>query len=97
MAVVALAACTWVLGTALVGVTDAVAYLAPALLLSRSVASGRYPGERTYAAGSPAAAPRSPASHGPPGATPMPAARLPRGGVLLAAGLAGRAPPPAVL
>lgn len=97
MAVVALAACTWVLGTALVGMTDAVAYLAPALLLFALVATGRYPGERTYARriskrrrGRPRRTVRL-------GRRRCPLALMPRGGVLLAAGLAGRGPPPAAL
>jgi hypothetical protein len=77
------------------GLIEAIAYLVPVLLLLALVAGGRYPGERAYARR---------VAHARV-ARPWRAARvhrrrrlwvveLPRGGALLASGLAGRAPPP---
>ena len=93
MAVVSLIAAVWVLGTAVLGVADALGYLAPALVLLALVALGRYPGEDAYtrrlagrfATRRPRAIPLC--------WTPRVRTLVVRGGVLLAAGLAGRAPP----
>lgn len=96
MAVVALAALVWALGSAAMGAMEALGYLAPALLLLALLALGRYPGERAYARRlgrrSRARSRRAPRARRWRGALPA----LPRGGALVAAGLAGRAPPPRV-
>lgn len=93
-AAVALAALLWALGSAAIGAAEALAYLTPALLLLALLALGWYPGERVYARRlgrrartRSAGAPRVRRWRG-----ALPA--LPRGGALVAAGLAGRAPPP---
>jgi hypothetical protein len=65
-------------------------YLAPALLLGAMLALGRYPGERLLLARS---RPRTRRTAPRLGCHRPARARLPRGGELLAAGLAGRAPP----
>jgi hypothetical protein len=96
MAVVALAALVWALGVAAIGATEALAYLAPTVLVLALLALGRYPGERAYArhlrGRSRARIVRVPRARRWRGALPA----LPRGGALVAAGLAGRAPPPRV-
>lgn len=87
----------WLLGLEGLGIEAAVAYLAPALLILLPLVGGRYPGDRVLAR---AASRRSP----PRRARRVPSARLrrslpeaslPRGGRLVGAALAGRAPPPA--
>ncbi|HEY1273976.1 MAG TPA: hypothetical protein VGF25_03670 [Thermoleophilaceae bacterium] len=91
MAILALAAAVLLLAGATLGAVEAFTYLAPALTLFVLFALGRYPGERAYLRRlrrsnrpqRPRAA-RSPR---------RPHAALPRGGALLANGLAGRAPP----
>ena len=93
MAVVALLALVWALGSAAIGATEALAYLAPVMLLLALLALGRYPGEDAYACH------LGRGSRGPVARVPRvrrwrgPGPALPRGGALLAAGLAGRAPP----
>ena len=89
----AVLAAAWLLALALVGVGEAFAYLAPALLLGLPLLAGRYPGERPLAR---ALSRRRP----PPRRAPLcapPAARVfaltPRGGRLVATALAGRGPP----
>jgi hypothetical protein len=73
----------------------ALLYLAPALILWALLTGDRYPGERILErvrrAASPVAAAPAPA----PAARPArpPRRRMPRGGVLVAWSLAGRAPP----
>ncbi len=96
MAVVALVALVWALGIAAIGATEALAYLAPVMLLFALLALGRYPGEDAYArrVGGRARVRIARASRMPRWGGQAPA--LPRGGALLAAGLAGRAPPPAI-
>lgn len=93
MAVLALVSCGWLLGAALIGTPEALAYLAPPLALIALLALGRYPGadvlERHLAARRrPAPRRATLRSHH----RPVPKL-LPRGGTLLAAGLASRAPP----
>jgi hypothetical protein len=93
MALLALAACVWLLGAALIGVTDAFGYLAPTLALFALLLLGRYPGEDAYQRrlGRPRRAVRlRPALLR---LRPLTRSRLPRGGALIGAGLAGRAPP----
>jgi len=89
----AVLAAAWLLALALVGVGEAFAYLAPALLLGLPLVAGRYPGERPLvrALSKRRARPRR---------APLcahPAARVsvlaPRGGRLVAGALAGRGPP----
>lgn len=68
-------------------------YLAPALFLLAALAFDRYPGERLLAALSRAWRPVVRAERGAP-RFPAPSLRSsPRGGALLAMGLAGRGPP----
>ena len=77
------------------GVFEVVAYLVPVLLLLAFVAGGRYPGERAYARRLAHARVKPPQRAGRARRRRRPRlAELPRGGALLAAGLAGRAPPP---
>jgi hypothetical protein len=90
----ALAASAWLLGLELLGVEEAVAYLAPTLVLLVPLLLGRYPGERAMAAAlgrGPSRAKRRPATMHRPRTRFR--SRVPRGGALLAARLAGRAPP----
>ena len=89
----AVLAAAWLLALALMGVGEALAYLAPALLLGLPLVAGRYPGERPLVralAGRRARPRRVPRCA-------RPAARVfvltPRGGRLVAAALAGRGPP----
>jgi hypothetical protein len=92
-ATLGLLACASIVATALVGASAALAYLAPALLLFALLLFGRYPGEDAYRS---RLAPARRAAHVRPAVLlPRPAARsrLPRGGALLGAALAGRAPP----
>jgi hypothetical protein len=84
----------WLLGLELLGVEAALAYLAPALLILLPLLGGRYPGDEALvrAAGRRA----RPARASLPGPVPRHRARdalLPRGGRLVGAALAGRAPP----
>jgi hypothetical protein len=92
-ALLGLLACAWLLGLSLLGVVDALAYLAPTLALLAALVLRRYPGEQLLAR-----ALRRPRRER-AGATSRPRIGgfrpLPRGGALLAAWLAGRAPPPA--
>ena len=74
------------------GTPEALAYLAPALLLMAPLLLGRYPGEHALLPASKTRAPvraSRPADRCSPGVH----ARSGRGGRLLAAALAGRAPP----
>ena len=84
----------WLLGLELLGVEAALAYLAPALLILLPLLGGRYPGDEALAR---IAGRRSRPAHRPPAALPLRRRRigalLPRGGRLVAASLAGRAPP----
>jgi hypothetical protein len=68
-------------------------YLAPAVVLGLVLLAGRYPGEQTLVR--PLARARTPVRRALPRVpTPRPARRVrPRGGLLLAARLAGRGPP----
>jgi len=89
--------CVWTLGMLIVGVGDALIYLAPALLILLPLLTGRYPGDEALVRASrrprrrrrgaaPAEQRRTPTTH-----------LLPRGGRLVGAALAGRAPPAAAL
>lgn len=90
MALLALIASAWVLGAALLGGPEAIGYFAPTLALVGLLVLGRYPGEHALAR----RAIRPRALRPRPLAPPSRVRRiLPRGGVLLASGLAGRAPP----
>ncbi len=73
------------------GAVEGVAYLAPALMVMSMLLLGRYPGERVLVKAS--AAPRAPARR--PADRPCLSVhtRSGRSGRLLAAALAGRAPP----
>jgi hypothetical protein len=85
----------WLLGLELVGVSDAFAYLAPAALIFLPLLGGLYPGDEALVR---AAARRTGTRWRPSAAAPPPRRRrsgalLPRGGRLVGAALAGRAPP----
>lgn len=85
----------WLLGLEVLGVEAAFAYLAPALLILLPLLGGRYPGDealvraarRGVAPGRPRGCPATRPRLRPVGAL------LPRGGRLVGAALAGRAPP----
>jgi hypothetical protein len=83
----------WCLALALIGAHESIPYLVPALLLAAPLAIRRYPGEEILR--SLATRPRRrrrPVSRA--AAPPRPDLRLvPRGALLLATSLAGRAPP----
>jgi hypothetical protein len=93
MAVLALASCAWLLGAAAIGAPEALGYLAPTLAILSLLALGRYPGATAFERHlrAPRAAPSRPRAHRPRRRAAT--SKLPRGGALLAAGLAGRAPP----
>jgi hypothetical protein len=86
--------CSWLLGLELLGVEPAVAYLAPALVILFVLVGGSYPGDEALmrVAADRVRPPwrRSPSAVAHPR---LPGARLPRGGRLVGAALAGRAPP----
>jgi hypothetical protein len=86
--------CVWLLGLELLGVEAAFAYLAPALLILLPLLGGHYPGDRALArAGRRRSSPRRrPCSSPGPRRRPRPGL-LPRGGRLVGAAMAGRAPP----
>lgn len=91
--VLAAAAAVWVLALAVVGVDQALAHLAPVVLLVLPLLAGRYPGEHALCRT------RCRRTHRrrrlPSAVTPsLPfVAITPRGGRLVAASLAGRGPP----
>jgi hypothetical protein len=89
--VVAIGLLVVVLAGSLPGLTDALAYLLPALLLLLALAARRYPGERALLAlivrG------RRRRAHVDALLRPRPRALLPRGGRLIATSLAVRPPP----
>lgn len=94
-ACLALLAACWLLGLALLGVHDSVAYLAPVLGLAALLLSGYYPGERRLVA---VLAGRRSRRRARPTRVAAVSARLPgpalaSGGALIARALAGRAPP----
>jgi hypothetical protein len=97
--VIAFAAITavWTLGMLTFGVSDALVHLAPALLILLTLLSGRYPGDEALvrAARRPRPGHRRPASAEPFRRRTWVDSLLPRGGRLLGAALAGRAPPAA--
>jgi hypothetical protein len=84
----------WLLGLELLGVEAAFAYLAPALLILLPLLGGRYPGDETLVrvAGRRSSPTRRRPSTSRPRRGPA-AALMPRGGRLVGAALAGRAPP----
>lgn len=78
----------------LLAALDVLAHVAPVLLLLALLMAGRYPGERAAVRRIPRGTARFRA--GPPARVRRPRGplvELPRGGALLPAGLAGRAPP----
>ena len=80
----------------ILGVSDALIYLAPALLILLPLLSGRYPGDEALVRAARRGRPAAPAPAGrraAPGARSPIAELLPRGGRLVGAALAGRAPP----
>jgi hypothetical protein len=84
----------WLLGLEVLGVEAAFAYLAPALLILLPLLGGRYPGDEALVR----AVWRRRAPRPPNTAAKAPRRRprgalLPRGGRLVGAALAGRAPP----
>jgi hypothetical protein len=85
----------WLLGLELHGIQDAFAYLAPAVLILLPLLGGRYPGEEVFvrAVERRAQAHRRPMSAARPSRRRHPGVLLPRGGRLVGAALAGRAPP----
>jgi hypothetical protein len=95
--VIAFAAITsvWTLGMLVLGVGDALIYLAPALLILLPLLTGRYPGDEVLVRASRRAGRRirraSPAE--PLRRHTRSTHLLPRGGRLVGAALAGRAPP----
>jgi hypothetical protein len=95
--VIALAAITalWTLGMLVLGVSDALIYLVPALLIMLPLLSGRYPGDDALVRAARRARPRRkriPAARSSRRRAPI-SVLLPRGGQLVGAALAGRAPP----
>jgi hypothetical protein len=85
----------WLLGLEVLGVEAAFAYLAPAFLILLPLLGGRYPGDEALAraaARRARARRRTGAIAAPPRRRPR-RALLPRGGRLVGAALAGRAPP----
>jgi hypothetical protein len=85
----------WLLALELLGVEAGLAYLAPALLILLPLLGGRYPGEEALArvAGRRPRPARRPPAAAVPSRRRRAGALLPRGGTLVAASLAGRAPP----
>ena len=88
-------AALWTFGMLAIGVGDALAYLAPALLILLPLLGGHYPGDAALVRAAARSRPRAPrtATEAPPRRRPLMTAVLPRGGGLLGAALAGRAPP----
>jgi hypothetical protein len=86
----------WLLGLELLGVEAAFAYLAPALLILLPLIGGRYPGDEALVRAAKRwtrrPATRLRAAAAPPRRRPR-RALMPRGGRLVGAALAGRAPP----
>lgn len=87
----------WVVALAATGATDALLFLAPALLIAIPLLGGRYVGEELIArlAARRARAPRQTANA--PASPPAPAHWFPRGNDLIAFALAKRPPPPLLL
>ncbi len=85
----------WTLGMLVLGVSDALIYLAPALLILLPLLSGRYPGDEVLVRAARRTRPRRrrPAVAEPRQRRTPVAHLLPRGGRLVGAALAGRAPP----
>ena len=79
----------------MLGVGDTLIYLAPALLILLPLLSGRYPGDEALVRAARRAGPRRRRRRAPSrAAARLPiAGLLPRGGRLVGAALAGRAPP----
>jgi hypothetical protein len=91
------ATAVWALAMALSGSTDVLLYLAPAVLLAIPLSFGRYPGERALErVRRVVTAPRPRPVRMTRPAHRAPATLLPRGGRLIAAGMAERGPPAAV-
>jgi hypothetical protein len=85
----------WLLGLELLGVEAALAYLAPALLILLPLLGGRYPGDEALVRVASRRAPVPARREAGPAMSRrrQDAALLPRGGRLVGAALAGRAPP----
>jgi hypothetical protein len=93
---VAVVLTVWCAGFLAPGLHVALLYLAPALLLALALLAGRYPGERALEQ-IVSRAPRLPRLRCAPCRLRWPQIQLAvRGGLLIASGLAGRAPPCAV-
>ena len=87
-------AAVWAIGLQVLGVADALIYLAPALLILLPLVSGRYPGDTALVrAGRRARAPRPNLAEAPPRRRPLLLPLLPRGGRLVGSSVAGRGPP----
>jgi len=87
----------WVAALALTGSTDALLFMAPALLIAIPLLGGRFFGEELIVRlASRRARPRRAAVTA-PALPPAPSAWLPRGARLIAASLAKRPPPAALL
>jgi hypothetical protein len=93
MIVLAVLTCLWFAAGSLLGGTQALAYLTPLLVLLGLLLAGRYPGAEAFERRLARARPARRMRRARRPSRPRPARLLPRGGVLLAAGLAGRAPP----
>jgi hypothetical protein len=93
MTVLAVLTCLWFAGGALLGGAQALAYLTPLLVFLGLLLAGRYPGAEAFERRLARAAPARRVRRASRPSRPRPARLMPRGGVLLAAGLAGRAPP----
>ncbi len=95
MIVLAALTAVWTLGMLALGVGDALIYLAPALLILVPLLYGRYPGDDALVRAARRGRPqrrRLPAAD-PPRRRACISVLLPRGGRLVGAALAGRAPP----
>jgi len=88
----------WVAALALTGSTDALLFMAPALLIAIPLLGGRFIGEELIVRlASRRARPRRRVTVTAPALPPVPSAWLPRGARLIAASLAKRPPPAALL
>lgn len=88
----------WVAALALTGSTDALLFLAPALLIAIPLLGGRFIGEELIARlAARRARPRPRSASAPLAPPPAPATWLPRGARLIASALAKRPPPAALL
>lgn len=88
----------WVAALALIGATDALLFMAPALLIAIPLLGGHFFGEELIVKlASRRTRPRSRTAAAAPALPPAPSVWLPRGARLIAASLAKRPPPTALL